>query len=172
MGWVVPFTLGRKTVKYRWPILDVYGVPDSEALISKCLETLSGLTLLDQFGVRGIVALYARPLLVEGGLACSDISGLVLMFDPSARNTIDSQCITIAHELGHTFEFRLETFELFVKKRNSKYIDASEDFAEAFAHRWLADEKKATELRLFLERHFRMLSGEHKYIDLKSLGHS
>lgn len=158
-------------MKYRWPILDVYDVPNSEALISKCLGSLRGLTLIEQFRVRGIIALHARPLLIDGGLACPDTRGFALLFDSIGCDTT-SRCITIAHELGHTFEFNLETFELFFKKRNARYIGASEDFAEVFANRWLADKKRTNELRLFLERHFRMPSGEHKYVDLKSLGHS
>ncbi|MDP2655370.1 MAG: hypothetical protein Q8P17_02320 [bacterium] len=157
-------------MKYRWPILDVYGVPDSEALISKCLETLHGLTLMEQFGTRRIVALYARPLLVEGGLACSE-DGFVLCFDSSVRDMTGNRCVTTAHELGHTFEFKLKTLELFIEKRSSKYVDASEDFAEAFAHRWLSDIRRTSELQLFLERHFAMTFERHTYIDLRSLGY-
>lgn len=157
--------------KYRWPILDVYDVPDTGVLINKCLEALHGLTLMEQFMARTVVAIYGRPMLVAGGLVCSNGGGFIIYFDSEIQNTADV-CITIAHELGHTFEHRPETFKQFFKKRSDQYIDASEDFAETFANRWLANETMATELRLFLKRHFRMPSGEHKYIDLKSLGYS
>lgn len=168
MGCFIHF--GRKIVKYRWPILDVYGVPDSKALINKCLETLHGLTLMEQFMARTVVAIYGRPMLVAGGLVCLNGGGFVIYFDSETQNTADV-CITIAHELGHTFEHRPETFKQFLKKRSAKYIDASEDFAEAFAYRWLTDVKIATELRIFIDRHF-VSSEEHQYIDLKSLGYS
>ncbi len=89
-------------MKYRWPILDVYDVPDSEVLINKCLETLRDLTLVEQLKARGIVALCARPLLNAGDLASSD-NGLVLLFDSEASDFAD-RCITIGHEFAHTFE--------------------------------------------------------------------
>lgn len=154
--------------KYRWPILDVYGVPDQETLIEKCLVTLKGLTLLQQFEARSIAVLYARPLLIEGGLGCAE-DGFVLLFDSTACSSTADQCITIAHEIAHTFEFKLETRELYIGKRSARYTDESEDFAETFANRWLKDEKTASDLRLFLERYFKMAPEEHRCVRLRLL---
>lgn len=149
-------------MSYRWPVLDLYEVPDQDALVAKCLELLGGLPIGEQFRIRRITTLIARPLLVNGILATGELHGLYLLF--SSETDVREASLTIAHELGHTFELNRDPFVRFVELDDAS-LDASEDFAEAFGLRWLS--RYGIELEEFIRRSFTLPSKERQVMRLK-----
>ncbi len=150
---------------YRWPLLDVYDVSDSEALIEKCLEPLSGLSLLECLKARNITVISMRPLLLSGMMIYAD-AGFCILLDSEILDN-DIHCLTTAHELAHTFELDLDTRQRLTELTDEGQ-DASEEFAEAFAHRWMSKPKRVAELRSFLEHHFPR-PFEHKRVYLREI---
>lgn len=107
-----------------------------------------------------------RPLLVRGMLGYEGVGFCILLDSETLDNNI--HCLSIAHELAHTFEFDLAARQRFAEL-NDEWHDASEEFADGFAQRWMSKQERAAELRSFLERHFQRPL-QNKRIDLSLVG--
>ncbi len=106
-----------------------------------------------------------RPLLVLGMLGYEGV-GFCILLDSETPNN-DIHCLSIAHELAHTFEFDLAARQRFTEL-NDEGHDVREEFAKRFAQRWMSKPERAAELRSFLERHFPHPL-QHKRVDLSSM---
>ena len=136
-----------------WPILKEYGFTDINKLAQHCLASLNGLNIRTQLRRQKIVSVIRQPLFYTGGINLHVLTDPQSGFDICVNDTNNREddVSTVAHEIGHTFEACYGGFYLKQGGWNlhiirPKFLDISEDFAEAFALLWIKHGNNRNEL--------------------------
>ena len=163
---------------YKWPALDYERVANIRSLAEKCVETLNGKSLFEQFMQQQIVEITLRPLFTLGGMAYeAKKNGLVvyLLHKKEDWPASDAKCITLAHDLGHSFGWEMNGVGLVAKQvwrpreGAPKDIESLEEFADTFAYLWLSYPKNRKSLTKFLEKYKAEKDEEQLTIDVRAL---
>ncbi len=144
-----------------WPLLDVYHVSTQEELVAKCLGTLRGLRLIEQFNARNVTTLQMMPLPFPGRLALtSEMNGGFVIHLNAEIKEDTILCRTVAQELGRTFEYDPRTRRRFTDA-SLRWLPASENFAKAFGREWLSNIEQSASLAMIVRSSFpqRLRSG-------------
>lgn len=154
--------------KIQGPILEGYELRGINGYVDRCMPSLSNKSLREQFLFCRIRTIWTRPLLGNGLMSVLHHKWCIYLKND---NPLEDWSFTVAHELGHTFQFvyRNNTFKDLWKW----WPYGTEAFANSFARRWLKLEDNKQQLEDFLVEHLhnRPSGYKHHTVNVENLSH-